>query len=137
MGAAGTVEPFFSDGGFDFYTSPGASIAGCTEHTFVLGRIVVGETNGLNGVQRVLWRELGDVTRTLTGTLTSTDLGAIAGAHVHITNADGTTHFTRATVAVPGVLILPAASSVQTSRSTRFLPSSTRFAATRPLHENV
>ena len=109
-GAGEMISPFYSTGGFDFYTSAGTmNLAGCTEHTFVLGRFVVGETDGLNGVQRVLWRELGDATRTLTGTLTSIDPMAIAGAHVHVTDAAGTTHLTRATVGATGAfdLVVP------------------------------
>jgi hypothetical protein len=112
-GSAGVVSPFYSTGGFDFYTSPGTSFAPCTEHTFVLGRFVVGETDGLNGVQRVLWRELGEATRTLTGTVTSADAAAIAGAHLHVTDAAGTTHFTRATIDATGAfsLVVPTAAA--------------------------
>lgn len=112
-GSGAVVVPFYSTGGFDFYTSPGASVPGCSEHTFVLGRFVVGETNGLNGVQRVVWRELGDATRPLTGTLTSTDPAAIAGARVHITDAAGTTHLTRTTVDASGAfdLVVPTAAA--------------------------
>lgn len=108
-GSPGMVAPFYSTGGFDFYTSPGASIAGCSEHTFVLGRFVVGETDGLNGVQRVVWRELGDATRHVTGTVTSSDPAAIAGAHLHVTDAAGTTHLTRATLDATGAfdLVVP------------------------------
>ena len=98
------VTPFYSTGGFDLYNSIGTPVVvnGCSEHTFILGRIVVGDGPGLNGVQRVVWRELGDTTRHVTGTLTSTDPLAIAGAHVHITNAAGTTHVTRALVDASG-----------------------------------
>lgn len=108
-GMPGVVSPFYSTGGFDFYTSPGTTMEGCTEHTYTLGRFVVGETDGLNGVQRVMWRELGDATMHLTGTLTSTDPLAIAGAHVHITDAAGTTHLTRATIDATGAfdLVVP------------------------------
>lgn len=105
----GTVDPFYSTGGFDFYTSPGAVIEGCAEHTFTLGRFTIGETDGLNGVQRVVWRDLGEATMHVTGTLTSADADAIAGAHVHVTDAAGTTHLTRATVDATGAfdLVVP------------------------------
>lgn len=108
-GAPGDVSPFYSTGGFDFYTSPGANVPGCTEQVFELGRFVVGETDGLNGVQRVMWRELGEATTHVTGTLTSTDPAAIAGAHVHVTDAAGTTHLTRTVVDATGAfdLVVP------------------------------
>jgi hypothetical protein len=101
----GAVQPFYSTGGFDFYTSPGAVVNGCSEHTFRLGRIVVGDGSGLNGVQRVVWRELGDTTRHVTGTLTSSDPLAIAGARVHVTDAS-MHHLTRTLVDATGTFDL-------------------------------
>ena len=112
-GSPGVVQPFYSTGGFDFYTSPGAVVQACADHTFELGRFVIGDTDGLNGVQRTLWRELGDATRTVAGTLTSSDPMAIAGAHVHVTTAGSdpamVTHLTRATVGPSGAfdLVVP------------------------------
>jgi hypothetical protein len=103
------VTPILSMGGFDFYTSPGAYLTSCSEQTFALGRFVVGESDGLNGVQSVLARELGDTTRHVTGTLTSGDATAIAGARVHVTDATGMHHLTRATIDASGAfdLVVP------------------------------
>ncbi len=112
-GGPGELSLFFSTSGFDFYTVRASSVAACSEQRFALGRFVVGETNGLNGVQRVLWRERGEATRTVSGTLTSTDPAAIAGAHVHVTNAAGDVHYTRAVVDATGAfdLVVPSAAA--------------------------
>lgn len=109
-GGPGELSLFLSTSGFDFYTTRAGSVPACTEQRFVLGRFVVGETDGMNGVQRVLWRERGEVTRTVTGTLTSSDPAAIAGAHVHVTNTAGDVHYTRAVVDASGAfdLVVPA-----------------------------
>lgn len=101
-GSLGIIKPLISTGGFDFFTVPTSSVPACSEQTFVLGRIVVGEGRGLNGVQRVLARELGTTTRHVHGVLTTADPLALVGAHVHLTDATGAQHFTRTLVDATG-----------------------------------
>jgi hypothetical protein len=112
-GTPGIIKPLISTGGFDFFTVPTASVPACSEQSFVLGSFAIGDGPGLNGVQRVLARTLGDTTRHVHGTLTSSDPLAIAGARVHLTDATGTQHFTRALVDETGVfdLDVPAAAT--------------------------
>lgn len=112
-GGPGELSLFYSTSGFDLYTTRATSVPPCSEHRFELGRFVVGESDGMNGVQRVLWRERGEATRTVSGTLTSTDPAAIAGAHVHVTDATGDVHYTRAVVDATGAfdLVVPSAAA--------------------------
>ena len=112
-GTPGVIKPLISTGGFDFFTVPTTPVPACSEQTFVLGSFVVGEGDGLNGVQRVLARTLADPTRHVHGVLTSDDPLAIAGARVHLTDATGATHFTRTLVDATGVfdLDVPAAAT--------------------------
>lgn len=109
----GTFLPLLSTGGFDFFKLPLPAVPACSEHTFALGSFVIGDGAGLNGVQRVLARELGETTRHVRGTLTSADPLAIAGARVHVTDASGAMHFTRALVDETGLfeLDVPAAAT--------------------------
>jgi hypothetical protein len=108
-GSAGSVSPLFSTGGFDFFSSPAGVVPPCTEQSFALGRFAIGERNGMNGVQRVIARELGESTRRIEGVLTSTDPLAIAGARVHLTRASDDAHLTRALVDATGAfdLVVP------------------------------
>ena len=97
-GTAGSVAPLFSTGGFDFFSSPATVVPPCTEQVFALGSFAVGESDGMNGVQRVLSRELNETTRRIEGVLTSTDPSSIAGARVHLTRASDSVHLTRTLV---------------------------------------
>lgn len=105
-GTAGTVAPLFSTDGFDFYRSAAAVVPPCSEQTFALGRFAIGEANGMNGVQRVLARALGETTRRIEGTITSPHPEAIAGARIHLARpASGSepgAHLTRALVDASG-----------------------------------
>ena len=96
-------------GGVDFFSSPAGVVPPCTEQSFALGRFAIGERNGMNGVQRVIARELGESTRRIEGVLTSTDPLAIAGARVHLTRASDDAHLTRALVDATGAfdLVVP------------------------------
>lgn len=107
-GAPGTVSPLLAMGGFDFFTTAASSVPPCTERAITLGRFAIGEGPGLNGVQRVLARELGTTTRRVQGTLTSDDPGAIAGARVHVVGSEDR-HLSRALVGADGAfdLVVP------------------------------
>lgn len=104
-GAPGTVSPLLAMGGFDFFTTESRPVPSCAERTIVLGSFAIGEGVGLNGVQRVLARELSIATRRVQGTLTSDDAGAIAGARVHVIGPDDR-HLSRALVAADGAFDL-------------------------------
>ena len=108
-GSAGSVTPLISTGGFDFFRSPAGVVPPCTEQTFELGRFAIGERDGMNGVQRVIARALGESTRRVGGVLTSIDPAAIAGARIHLTRpASGSeaVHLTRALVDASGTFDL-------------------------------
>lgn len=97
----GILTSLLSMGGFDFLMSPASAVPPCTEQTFVLGRLAIGEGVGMNGVQRVLARELAIDTRRVQGTLSSDDPAAIAGARVHVIGREDR-HLTRALVGADG-----------------------------------
>jgi hypothetical protein len=102
----GTFSPILSMGGFDFFTTTGEYVSPCTERTYDIGRFAIGESDGMNGVQRVLARVLGTTLRRVHGAVTSTDPDAIAGARVHLTSAADDTHLTRAVVDATGAFDL-------------------------------
>ena len=110
---AGELRPLLSTSGFDFFKVPIALAPACSEQSFALGSFVIGDGVGLNGVQRVLARALGDTTVRVSGVLSSADPLAIAGARVHLTDATGERHFTRGLVDSSGAFALdvPAAAT--------------------------
>ncbi len=107
-GTPGTLRPLLSTSGFDFFTGEAEGVPACDERRYVLGSFVIGADRGLPGVQRALARELGETLRTVRGTLVGADADALTGARIHLTNADGTRHVTRALLDASGSFTLEA-----------------------------